>query len=562
MTLPVRIQLAASDPMHATKQRTLSARPWLGVIALAVLACGPTGQCRAAAAQSPPAATNNAAAAGVFDVKAYGATGDGKMLDSDAINRAIDAAGAVGGGTVRFSPGTYVSASIRLKSNLTLYLEAGATLEAVDDRVAHYDDPEPNPWTAYQDYGHSHWQNSLIWGIDLVNVSILGPGLIHGRGLNPGFNRFADEAKGEKPYQDGGAGSANKAIALKNCRNVILRDFSILHGGHFGILATGVDNLTIDNLKIDTNRDGMDIDCCRNVRITNCSVNSPWDDGICLKASYGLGKLRACENITIANCFLSGNFDEGTLLDATFKRSVPEYKSYRTGRIKLGTESNGDFKNIAIVNCVFDDCRGIAIESVDGAHIEDIAISNITMRHVANSPIFIRLGSRLRGPDNPPVGTIRRISINNVVASDAEWSLGCIISGIPGHPIADIRIGNVRVVQQGGGTKELAERVPPEEEAKYPEPGMFGAMPSYGFFFRHVAGLEMDHVKIDYVQPEARPAFVLDDVQDARFDHLNVRRGTDAAPLFDLRAVADFAVDDSRAIDDTRLPGPIVRQKL
>jgi polygalacturonase len=562
MTLPVRSQLAAFDFMPTNKQRARSSRPWLAVIAWAALAYGPTGPCHAAAAQNPPAATNNAVTAGVFDVKAYGATGDGKTLDSDAINRAIEAAGAGGGGTVRFPPGTYVSSSIRLKSNLTLYLEAGATLEAVDDRVARYDDPEPNPWTAYQDYGHSHWQNSLIWGIGLANVSIFGPGRIHGKGLNPGFNRFSDEAKGEKLYKDGGAGSANKAIALKNCRNVILRDFSILHGGHFGILATGVDNLTIDNLKIDTNRDGMDVDCCRNVRITNCSVNSPWDDGICLKASYGLGELRACENITISNCFLAGNFDEGTLLDATFRRSAPEHKSYRTGRIKLGTESNGDFKNIAIANCVFDDCRGIAIESVDGAHIEDVAISNITMRHVANSPIFIRLGSRLRGPDNPPVGTIRRISINNVVASDAEWSLGCIITGIPGHPIEDIEISNVRVVQQGGGAKELAERVPPEEERAYPEPGMFGEMPSYGFFFRHVVGLEMDHVQIDYGQPEARPAFVLDDVQDARFDHFNVRRGTDAAPLFDLRDVTDFAVEDSRAIEDTRVPGPVVRQKL
>ena len=526
-----------------------------------------------------------------YDVRAYGATGDGKALDTEAINQAIDAAAAAGGGMVWFSAGTYASYSIHLKSNVALYLDHGATILAADPppegQPGGYDAPEPNAWDKYQDFGHTHWHNSLIWGENLENVSILGPGRIFGKGLTRGYGR-KDPLPGEPrlprppipqfPPPDEGtattpfgypnprdtlaAGIGNKAIALKNCRNVILRDFTIYHGGHFGILAIATDNFTIDNLKIDTNRDGMDIDCCRNVRITNCSVNSPWDDGICLKASYGLGALRACENITIANCFLSGNFDEGTLLDATFKRSVPEYKSYRTGRIKLGTESNGDFKNIAIVNCVFDDCRGIAIESVDGAHIEDIAISNITMRHVANSPIFIRLGSRLRGPDNPPVGTIRRISINNVVASDAEWSLGCIISGIPGHPIADIRIGNVRVVQQGGGTKELAERVPPEEEAKYPEPGMFGAMPSYGFFFRHVAGLEMDHVKIDYVQPEARPAFVLDDVQDARFDHLNVRRGTDAAPLFDLRAVADFAVDDSRAIDDTRLPGPIVRQKL
>jgi polygalacturonase len=510
-------------------------------------------------------ATTPLPASGVFDVKAFGATGDGRTLDSESINHAILAADAAGGGTVLFPPGTYVSASIRLKSNIALYLEAGAIIEAVDDRVATYDPPEPNDWGDkfhYQDYGHSHWQNSLIWGIGLANVSILGPGLIHGQGLNPGFNRFADEAKGEKPYTDGGPGSGNKAIALKNCRNVILRDFSILHGGHFGILATGVDNLTIDNLKIDTNRDGMDVDCCRNVRITNCSVNSPWDDGICLKASYGLGELRACENITISDCFLSGNFEEGTLLDGTFKRSTAEYRSSRTGRIKLGTESNGDFKNIAITNCVFDDSRGIAIESVDGSHIEDIAISNLTMRRVANSPIFIRLGNRARGPDHPAVGTIRRISIDNIVASDADWAYGCIISGLPGHPIEDIRLSYVRIVQQGGGSKKMAERVPPEEERAYPEPSMFGEMPSYGFFFRHVAGLEMNYVKIDYVKPEFRPAFVLDDVQDAWFDHLNVKRGGDAAPVFDLRNVRDFSVKDSRGITETRIEGEVERKKL
>ena len=516
------------------------------------LACGAVGRADAPASR-------------VFDVRAYGAAGDGKTLDSDAINRTILAAAATGGGTVLFPPGTYVSASIRLKSNITLWIEAGATIEAVDPTRAPYDLPEPNDWGDkfhYQDYGHSHWQNSLIWGIALENVSILGPGRIHGRGLNSGFERFANEVKGEKRYQDGGPGSGNKAIALRDCRNVILRDFSILHGGHFGILATGVDNLTIDNLKIDTNRDGMDIDACQNVRIAQCSVNSPWDDGICLKASYGLGKIRHCDNITISDCYLAGNFDEGTLLDATFKRSAPEYKSYRTGRIKLGTESNGDFKNIAITNCVFDDCCGIAIESVDGAHIEDVAISNITMRHVANSPIFIRLGSRLRGPDNPPVGTIRRIGIDNLVASDARGSLGCIISGIPGHPIEDIRISNVRMVQQGGGSPELGERVPPEKESAYPEPGMFGDMPSYAFFIRHAQDIAMDHMKIDYTGPEARPAFVLEDVQDVRFDHLNLRRGTAAAPLFDLRDVTDFAVENSRGISDTRLPGPVARQKL
>ena len=489
-----------------------------------------------------------------FNVRAFGAVGDGKAVDTDAFNRAILAAEAAGGGTVIVPPGTYLCASIRLKSKLTLVLSAGSTIEAVDDKIAQYDHPEPNAWTGYQDYGHSHWKNSLLWGIDLHDVSIVGPGLIHGRGLNPGFNHLTST------YKDGGPGSANKAIALKNCRNVIFRDFSILHGGHFGILATGVDNFTIDNLKIDTNRDAIDIDCCRNVRVTNCSINSPWDDGICLKASYGLGEIRHCENITISDCFLAGNFDEGTLLDGTFKRSTREYRSYRTGRIKLGTESNGDFKNITITNCVFDDSRGIAIESVDGSHIEDIAISNITMRHVANSPIFIRLGNRARGPDKPPVGTIRRISINNLVASGADWNLGNIISGIPGHPIEDIQISNVRISFQGGGDAKLAERVPPEEEAKYPEPGMFGKIPSYGFFLRHVVGIEISHVKIDTVKPDARPAFVLDDVRDAYFDHINAERG--GAALFDLRNATDFSVTASRGIPDTRREATVTGEKL
>lgn len=214
-----------------------------------------------------------------------------------------------------------------------------------------------------------------------------------------------------------------------------------------------------------------------------------------------------------------------THLDATFKRSAPEYKSYRTGRIKLGTESNGDFKNITITNCVFDDCRGIAIESVDGSHIEDIAISNITMRHVANSPLFIVLGSRLRGPDNPSIGAIKRISINNLVVYDAPFPHATSITGLPGHPVEDIRISNVYVNHQSGGQEVDNELVPKENEKGYPEPGMFGPLPAYAFYLRHVKGIDMNHVKLDYTQPEVKNAFALDDVQDAYFDHLNIKKG-------------------------------------
>ncbi len=148
------------------------------------------------------------------------------------------------------------------------------------------------------------------------------------------------------------AGVGNKAIALKNCRNVIFRDFTIYHGGHFGILATGVDNWLCDNLKIDTNRDGIDFDCCQNVRVSNCTVNSPYDDGICPKASFGLGYVRPTENVTITNCQVSG-FAEGTLLDGT-RQHMAGAAWAASGRIKLGTEANGGFHNVTVSNCVFD----------------------------------------------------------------------------------------------------------------------------------------------------------------------------------------------------------------
>ncbi len=154
---------------------------------------------------------------------------------------------------------------------------------------------------------------------------------------------------------------------------------------------------------IDTNRDGMDVDCCRNVRISNCSVNSPWDDAICPKSSFALGYARATENVTITNCYVTGDYQEGALLDGTWKRFDPGFKVPRTGRIKFGTESNGGFKNITVSNCVFEACQGLALEAVDGALLEDIAITNITMREITSAPIFLRLGSRMRGPKDAPL---------------------------------------------------------------------------------------------------------------------------------------------------------------
>src|SRR2546428_5660363 len=316
---------------------------------------------------------------GVYSVKAFGAKADGKTLDTPAINKAIDAAAAAGGGTVFFPAGNYSSVSIHLKSNITLYLDQGATLIAANtSNNIKYDPPEPNEWDKYQDFGHSHWHNSLIWGENLTNISILGPGMIWGKGLvrsgsqsrTQQQNDALNNARASEPKTPFGypnprdavePGWANKSIALKLCRNVIIRDVTIFNGGHFAILATGVDNLTIDNVKIDTNRDGIDIDACRSIRISNCTVNSPFDDGICPKSSFALGYARAAENVTITNCQVSG-YDEGTLLDGTFKRAFRNQNGTfsPTGRIKFGTESNGGFQSITVSNCGFDYWRGLA----------------------------------------------------------------------------------------------------------------------------------------------------------------------------------------------------------
>jgi polygalacturonase len=381
----------------------------------------------------------------VFDVKLYGVVGDGATIDTPAINKAIEAAYSAGGGTVRFPAGTYACYSIHLKSNVVLYLEPGATIlaasvpEGGSTSGSYYDAPESNkPWENYQDFGHNHWHNSLIWGENIHDFAILGTGLIWGKGLSRGTGSVPSASL---------PGMADKAIGLKNCRNVLLRDFSILEGGHFGILATGVDNLTIDNLRIDTNRDGIDIDCCRNVRVSNCSVNSPWDDAICPKSSFALGYARPTENVTISNCYVTGAYEMGSLLDGTWKRwpadqaaqaSVkPYFPKEFNGSIKLGTESNGGFKNIAISNCVFDGSKGFAVESSDGAWIEGITFSGITMHDCTNTPLFLRLGARMRGPAGVPVGRLRGVTIADVVSYNSVSRLGGggIISGIPGHAI-------------------------------------------------------------------------------------------------------------------------------
>lgn len=507
-----------------------------------------SSQAQPALAQSPappPSALPVGSAGGVYDVHAFGAKGDGKTVDTPAINQAMDTAAAAGGGTIYLSAGTYLCYSIHLRSSVSLYLEAGATILAADvpregTTSGGYDPAGPaQPWERFQDFGHNHWRNSLLWGEDVHDVRILGPGLIWGKGLSRGEANELPRA--ESP------GVGNKAIALKNCRNVTFRDFSMLACGHFAMLLTGVDNLTIDGLRIDTNRDGIDIDCCRNVRVSGCTVNSPWDDAICPKSSFALGYARATENVTISNCYVTGAYDYGTLLSGAFTRvQYPPGIRPPIGRIKCGTESNGGFKNIVISDCIFESCRGFALYTVDGAIVEDITVANITMRGVVHSPLFLRLGTRMRGPQGVAPGVLRRVILSNIVSSNAVAEYPSIISGVPGSLVEDIKIADMYLHQLGGGTKTWAALDPPEEESSYPEATMFGTLPARGFFVRHARNLEFSNIEIATAKPDDRPAFWMHDVQGVDLFRVKAGRNTAAYSLRDVRDFRSFGSRDFR----------------
>ena len=518
----------------------------LGLCLTLLAALFPTGCKSTAAAHAAKSAHKTA-----FNVRSFGATGDGRTLDSPAIDKAIRAASTAGGGTVFIPAGTYLSGSIHLTNNINLRLGAGAVILGAPQAMNAYDPTEAWSGQAYEDGGHVYFHNSLIWGENLTNVSITGPGLINGGGLvrddklldeMSGFARWSPTNRTPQlqtnfpPTRLG-----NKAIALKLCRNVLIRDVTIFHGGHFAILITGCDNNTVDNVTMDTDRDGIDIDCCRNTMVSNCRINSPRDDGLCPKSSFALGRNVITENLTIVNCQVSG-FLEGTLLDGTMK------PARGTGRIKFGTEANGGFRNVTVANCTFRGCHGLALEEVDGGIMENITINNLTMMDVVGYPIYITTGSRNRGPDVTEPSRARNIFISNVIATGIEPMSGIQITGIPGQPIEGVRLDNIRLLFKGGGTKENAARNPPELGTGYPEPGKIGVMPAYGVFARHVRGLELANINVGFDTEDLRPAMVCSDVDGLEVDNFKAQLAP-GVPAATFDSVTNVVIRNSPVLD-------------
>jgi len=419
---------------------------------------------------------------GLFDVRDYGAAGDGVKSDTKAIQAAIDACAQAGGGRVYLSNGTFLSGEVKLKNNVGLYVEGGAVLLASRSK---------------DDYSH----RALVYAENAENISISGRGAIDGHGaVSKEFPKVR-----------------NHPIHFVQCKNVKVQDVTLRNSTTWIQHYLKCDNLVIDGVTVESrinadiekrryatapgrNEDGLNINSCQQVRISNCVINSD-DDGIVLKSTSG----RPCRNVTITNCIVSSN----------------------ASAIKFGTESGGGFQNITVSNCAIYDTRnsGIALEIVDGGTLDRVNINNITMRNVKGSAIFIRLGNRARLYDRkekPGIGKVRNIMISNVQATDVGgWIepvgkrvVGCHITGLPGFSIEGVTLSNIRIRFKGGGTAEDAVREIPERPEAYPSCRMYGTLPAYGFYVRHVKTIAFHHVDLGFDNPELRPAMVFDDVKD------------------------------------------------
>ncbi len=386
----------------------------------------------------------------MFDIASFGAVPSGPALkNQQAINAAIDAAAKAGGGTVVIPAGIFKSYSIRLKSNVGIHfassdsiLRAAVPGTGAQQDGGFYDAPEPNPFVGLQDQGHSHWANSLIYGIGVENVTISGPGLIDGSYIDSAGSTV-NVLTGFDPREvnlrtaSGSPGGANKAIALRDAKNIVFRDFHLKNGGHFAILGTAVNRWTIDGIVVDTNRDAIDIDSCQNVTVRNSVFNSLTDDAIVLKGTFATGRYITSRNILIERDKVSG-YDAGSVLDKVYSthKLIATDRDGPTGRVKFGTEGTSGLDTVTIRNVVFERSRGFALESVDGAELKNILFTDVRMKNISSSPIFIVLGDRGRAPVTGSSTDQNVMAANNVRLDDTGWILPNLPDGYGSYPPA------------------------------------------------------------------------------------------------------------------------------
>jgi len=447
----------------------------------------------------------------VHDIRDFGAKLDGKSPCTQAIQDAVDKCAVDGGGTVYLPPGTWVTGTVYLQSRVTIRLETGCTLLG---SKAKSDYGRARKLRGTKNETFSYW--AIFAGKNLHDVAIRGRGTIDGQGGNFKYK----------------GGPRPKNIYLENCRDVLIQGVRLRNAGSWMQHYRNCDRLTIRDIAVfnhvSYNNDGLNVDSCRDVVIAGCMVDSD-DDAIVLKSL----SLKPCENVAISDCVISSHCNS----------------------IKMGTESGGGFRNITVTNCTICSPRyskviygrqrglaGIALEIVDGGTLDRVAVSNITIKGVS-VPIFMRLGNRARlyekDQAKPGVGKFGNVVVSDIVATDCS-GIGCSITGLTGHPIENVTVSNVNLGFDGGGTKEDASRKIPERAASYPESTMFGTLPAYGFYCRHVKELKLHNVRLQTAEPDQRHAVIFDDVQRAVVESLDAPYAAGAAGMIRL--------DDSRNI--------------
>ncbi len=468
----------------------------------------------------------------VLKIEDFGAKSNDDILDTEAINKAIDSCSNVEGGVVLFSNGTYLSGSIHLKSDVVIQIDKGSKIQAAPIGANIFDSPEPNKWSKYQDVTQSHFHNAFIWGDSVRKVTIKGGGTISGSA---------------SLFGSSGNGKADKAISLRLCKDIVIEDINIDEGGRVGILATGCEIVRINNVKIKTQGDGINLIGTRDAEVENCDIKTVEykekmsivrGDAIALKSDYSLGRKLHCKDIKISDCLISscGN------------------------AIQIGPESISDFKNVHISNItvkVANDA-GLIFTSNDGGIIDGVFVENVTMENVM-IPIFINLSDRkseIPGISSSS-GMIKNVRINNFVAKDVygnnkDIGITSTIMGKPGRPIDNMVLENMRITYKGRSLSSLgltsdpaAIKVPVIDDYR---PKEYGLRPSYGFYCRYVKGLRMKNVFVDVEEEDPRPAMILNNVKGAALDRFYAHRTALRDYDIILDNVSDFSMTASLGI--------------
>lgn len=431
-----------------------------------------------------------------FKVTDFRATGDGRTNDTAAINKAIEKCNAAGGGDVFFPAGNYSAASIHLKSNVRFVLDKNATITGAQDG---YDPPEPNPFDRYQDFGHSHFRNALMFGDHIENFAIVG-GRING-------GHIIEGDPGSRPIGD-------KVIAIKSSRNLLFDGVSHDRGGHFVYLLNDCDHVTFANVTIKKSRDGVNLVGCRNVQVHDCSFTGCGDDTIAVKSDFALGRKIDSENIFVWNCYFES----------------------ACNALQIGSESIGDFRNINFWSIRVGRAwrAAIGITTVHGGIVDGVNYRDIEVKNAA-CPIFLRVGSKLlNGTPNKNCGTIRNVTVSNVSVTDSKsgeegWPRSCLIAGRPERPLDNIRLENIRIAFRGGGTKFEGEGKI-GDSSDHLHKG-FGPLPAAAFFIRDVNALSLKGVDLQFISRDARPLIVAQDVARLDLEGLTSQRDATAGIL-------------------------------